>query len=106
MSVIMTLRAKGDPQAIEERAGADPEGIRAILDRAVGHGLIAHRFYGSEDGQIMVVDEWPDGESFLRFFEESRSEIQPLMEAAGVTQAPEITIWRKLDTRDDYGWGA
>src|SRR5206468_782070 len=63
MSVIMTLRANGDPKALEERAAADPDAIRAISDGAKRHGLIAHRFYGSQDG-IMVVDEWPDEASF------------------------------------------
>jgi hypothetical protein len=28
------------------------------------------------------------------------------MDAAGVTAPPEITFWRKLEVRDDVGWGA
>jgi heme-degrading monooxygenase HmoA len=106
MSVIMTLRAKGDPLELERRAAGNPDGIRAISDRAKEHGLIAHRFYGSDDGQIMVVDEWPDRESFQRFFEEARSEIEPLMRDVGVTSEPEITFWRKLDSHDEVGWDA
>jgi hypothetical protein len=104
MSVIMMLRAKGDPQKLEERAAQNPEGMRVIAERAKEHGLIAHRFYGSEDGQIMVVDEWPDPESFQRFFESTRSEIEPMMQAVGVTSEPEVTFWRKLETHDDVGW--
>jgi hypothetical protein len=106
MSVIMTLRAKGDPHELERRAAGNPDGIRAISDRARQHGVIAHRFYGSEDGQIMVVDEWPDQKSFEAFFAEMQSEIEPLMRDVGVTSAPEVTFWRKLDSHDEVGWGA
>ena len=106
MSVIMTLRAQGDPKELERRAGENPDGMREIADQAKQHGLIAHRFYGSDDGQIMVVDEWPDAQSFQSFFEQEQSRIQPLMQQAGVSSEPEVIFWRKLETNDDVGWGA
>jgi len=106
MSLIMTLRVRGDSKKLEEQAAADPAGIRAIAKEAKKEGLIAHRFYGSEDGQIMVVDEWPDQASFQRFFDANQSRIGPLMANAGVTDAPEVTFWRKLDTHDEIGWDA
>ena len=106
MSVLMTLVAHGDAAELERRAAADPAAIAAISARAKEHGLIAHRFYGSEDGRIMVVDEWPDSESFQRFFGEMQPAIGPMMQAVGVTAEPEITFWRKLDTHDDVGWEA
>jgi hypothetical protein len=105
MSVIMTFVATGDPDELELRAAENPEAMRSIADRAQEHGLVAHRFYGA-DGKIMVVDEWPDAESFQRFFEQMRPEIEPMMQAAGVTGEPEITFWRKLETHDDVGWEA
>lgn len=105
MSVIMTFWVMGDPDKIEEVAAANKEKMRSIADRAVEQGLIAHRFYGSE-GQIMVVDEWPDEESFQRFFREVQSEIEPMMQEAGVTGQPQIRFWRKLETHDDVGWDA
>lgn len=80
--------------------------MRGIADRAKEAGLIAHRCYGSEDGQIMVVAEWPDPESFRSFFESARSEIEPMMREVGVTTEPEVTFWRKLETHDDIGWSA
>jgi hypothetical protein len=103
MSVILTFRVQGDPQKLESIAADNPDRIRGITDRAKEHGLIAHRFYGS-DGQIMVIDEWPDQESFQSFFDQARSEIEPMMADAGVTSEPEITFWRKLDTHDEVGW--
>lgn len=106
MSVLMTLRINGDPAAMEKRAAADPDSIRAIADDAKNHGLIAHRFYGSDDGQIMVIDEWPDPESFQRFFAANQERIGPMMAEVGATAEPEVTFWRELDTHDQVGWGA
>ena len=104
MSVIMTLSLKGDPKKLEEHAASNPDATHAIVESAKGHGLIAHRFYGSEGGEIMVVDEWPDEQSFLSFFEENGGRIGPLMQAAGVTSEPQPKFWHELDTHDDYGW--
>ena len=103
MSVIMTMWIQGDPGELERLAGENPDAIRSISKRAEGHGLIAHRFYGSE-GQIMVVDEWPDEQSFQRFFEEARGEIAPMMEQVGASGEPRIVFWRKLETHDEVGW--
>jgi len=104
MSVIVTLRVSGDPKAAEELFQGDPERIERIMAIAKSHGLIAHRFYGSE-GKIMVIDEWPDAESFHAFFAEGEPEIGPVMQAVA-TSEPEIVVWTKLDTRDDFGWEA
>ena len=108
MSVLMTFRIKGDPSKLEEMAASDPDGMRSIADSAKQHGLIAHRFYGSDDGQIMVVDEWPDEQSFQSFFEENQSRIQPMFEAAGadVSGQPDVEFWRVLESHDKVGWGA
>ncbi|HSS73665.1 MAG TPA: hypothetical protein VLK53_08865 [Gaiellaceae bacterium] len=105
MSVIMTLRASGDPEELERRAAANPEGMQAIVNSTKEHGLIAHRFYGAP-GQILVIDEWPDPESFQRFFAAMQSEIEPMMAEVGVTAEPEVIFWRALDTGDAVGWGA
>jgi hypothetical protein len=105
MSVIVTLRLEGDPQKLEEMAAADPGRMSGIAERAKGHGVVAHRFYGS-DGQILVVDEWPDEASFQAFWEETGDQIAPLMQGVGATGEPEVTFWRKLDSRDEVGWGA
>jgi hypothetical protein len=104
MSVIVTLKAKGDPAALERFAGGDPETMRSIADRAKDHGVIAHRFYGADDGGIMVIDEWPDAESFQSFFADQRDRIEPMMREAGITDEPQVTFWRKLETHDEVGW--
>lgn len=102
MSVILTFRVQGDPDKLEQLAHEKPGVLQEIAAAAQAAGLIAHRFYGS-DGQIMVLDEWPDPDSFNRFFESQRAAIEPMM-AEVATSEPEITFWHKLDTHDDVGW--
>jgi quinol monooxygenase YgiN len=104
MSVIVTVRVQGDPSRLEELARATPDRMRSISEAAKPHGVIAHRFYGSDDGTILVIDEWPDAASFQTFFEEQQPAIGPLMQEVGVTSPPEVTIWRKLETHDEIGW--
>jgi hypothetical protein len=106
MSVLMTLRTKGDPIKLEKFAANNPGTIRAISDDAKNYGCIAHRFYGSDDGQILVLDEWSDAESFHKFFEAHQGDIGPMMAEIGATAPPEITFYRTLDTHDEVGWGA
>ncbi len=106
MSVFMTMVLEGDAAAVERYAAENPDQMKGISEHAVEHGMIAHRFYGSGDGQIMVVDEWPDAESFLSFFGHVEAEIGAMMAAVGITGRPEPKFWRQLETNDAYGWGA
>jgi heme-degrading monooxygenase HmoA len=101
MPVLMTLHAHGDVAALEQRAAADPGGMQAIADKAKAHGCRSHRFYGADDGSMMVVDEWESPEAFNAFFEAS-PEIQVMMREIGVTEQPEVTFWRELDTHDAF----
>ena len=107
MSVIMTLRISADPEEMERHAKDNADKFQAIVEAAKRHGLIAHRFYGSEAGnELMALDEWPDRQSFEAFFAEQQSEIQPMMQAIGATGQPEPTYWHELNTGDAYGWDA
>jgi hypothetical protein len=103
MSVIMTFQANADADAMERYAAEHPDEMQAVIQLAQQHGVIAHRFYGAE-GKVMVVDEWPDPETFQHFFEEARPRIEPMMGASGMQGEPEVTFWRKLETGDDVGW--
>ncbi|HZU60243.1 MAG TPA: hypothetical protein VE983_04715, partial [Solirubrobacteraceae bacterium] len=84
---------------------ANRESMQQIVEAAKSHGLIAHRFYGT-DGQVLVIDEWPDGDSFHAFFEENSDRIGPIMQAAGAQGPPEVNVWQKLETHDEVGWEA
>ena len=110
MSVIVTVSVSGDPGRLEDYAAANPDTLGGILDQARDRGLIAHRFYGADGGRIMVIDEWPDAESFQAFFGAMEHEIGPMMQtmmgAVGATSAPDVAFWRKLETGDEVGWDA
>ena len=107
MSVILVQEVACDPNALEQFASTNKETVRSILEAAKKHGLIAHRFYGSEDGtKVLVLDEWPDRQSFESFAEEQASQIEPMFEAARATEVSEPTYWRELATHDAAGWGA
>ena len=85
MSVYVTLRAAGDPDALERYAADNREAFMAIAERARGKGAIHHRFFASADGgTIAVFDEWESEEGFRTFFSSS-PEIPQTMQAAGVT---------------------
>ena len=106
MSVIMTLRLKADAGKLEAWADTHQDTLSGIREKAEGHGLIAHRFYADDDGNVMVMDDWPDQESFQTFFSDSQAEIGPMMAAADAQGEPEIRFWHQLQTHDEYGWGA
>ena len=103
MSVLVTVSMRGDAKKLEQIAADDPSRMRSIADRGQAQGAISHHFYATDDGEVMVIDEWPDAESFVAFFESIRGEISPLMQDAGVTGEPAVRIWRKLQTGDGIG---
>jgi hypothetical protein len=105
VSVTVTLRVSGDPARFEETAATQRDAIDRIMGVAKSHGLIARRWYGG-DGECMAVDEWPDADSFHAFMEEAQPDIGPIMEAAGIKSEPSAGVWRKLETKDEVGWGA
>ena len=99
MPVLMTLRAVGDPKELERRAAESPEVLQGLLDSARSHGVVSHYFYGTDEGDILVLDEWQSEEGFRAFYD-ANPQIQEMMAGVGVTAPPEIKFWRKLDTHD------
>lgn len=107
MSVIMVQEVAADPNALEQFASANKETLQSVMQAAKKHGLIAHRFYGSEAGRkVLILDEWPDRQSFEAFAQEQAPQIEPVFKAVGATEISEPTYWRELTTHDAVGWGA
>jgi hypothetical protein len=107
MSVVMVQEIAADPNRLEQFAAANRETLQSVIEAAKKHGLIAHRFYGSEDGsKVLVLDEWPDRQSFESFAQEQAPQIEPMFEAVGATEISQPTYWRELATHDAIGWGA
>ena len=102
MSILMTLRIKGDAAKLEEIHAGDPTAFKKVSDQARAAGCTMHHFYAA-DGEIMVVDEWPNADAFHGFFKANEAEIGRFMQAAGVTSQPEERIWRRIDLGDDIG---
>jgi heme-degrading monooxygenase HmoA len=101
MSVLMTLRVKADPAKFEEYAAQNKEKMQAIANRGREHGAIHHAFYGSDDGTLLVIDEWDSPESFQAFFDAS-PDIGEVMQGSGASSEPEVTFWRKLEGHDEF----
>jgi hypothetical protein len=101
MSVIMSLRMEVDPDRFQQTATEKADELGAIAERAKQAGAIHHAFYAGE-GTVMVVDEWPDEQSFMGFFEANGAPIGELMSSAGVSNRPQPTFWRMLDTVDRF----
>lgn len=100
MSVMMVLRVKADVGAFERYAEENSE----TLDRIAGEGRSAgaiHHLFSASDDEIVVIDEWPDQETFQGFFE-SQTEIPDVMAAAGAQGEPEISFYRVIETSDRF----
>jgi hypothetical protein len=102
----MSMEMGGDPKLMEQFASDNRDKMQTILEAAKQHGLIAHRFYGSDDGsRILILDEWPDRESFESFFSAQAPEIVPMMQQVlGAGAEPHPSFWHELTTHDEYGW--
>jgi heme-degrading monooxygenase HmoA len=102
MSVMMGLRIPVDPKRFEEVVNGDQERVMGISERAKQHGAMSHAFYASEAGdEVLVVDVWPDSESFQQFFSTS-PDIGEMMGEAGVTSEPRPVFWHEMDTPDKF----
>jgi hypothetical protein len=101
MSVLVILRVKGNPADLE-RYAAGPGGdvMRRIAEAAKAAGAIRHTFAGG-DGEVVVVDEWPDEQTFQAFFA-SQPDIPDVMRDGGAQGQPEISMYRVLSTPDQF----
>ncbi|MGO4255163.1 hypothetical protein [Marmoricola sp. RAF53] len=99
MSVLMALRVSGDATGLEK---VDPAVFKSVVAKAVEMGATKHRFF-TNGSEILVLDEWPDRETFQKFFE-STPEVPEVMAAAGVTEQPVIEFWDRVGVDDALNW--
>jgi hypothetical protein len=100
MSVIVIGKMKAEPATIKKLRNDRKADFQGIAKEAKAAGAMHHR-WGFGDGYIVIIDEWPDGESFQKFFSSNES-IPPLMEAGGVQGAPEFTIVEAATGPDEF----
>jgi quinol monooxygenase YgiN len=100
MSVMVIMRIQGDPATLEKFASANAEVMLKVAAEGRAAGAIRHTFAGGE-GEVLVIDEWPDEASFQGFFQ-NQADIPRIMQEGGAQGAPEIAFYRKLDTPDNF----
>ena len=100
MSVLMTLKVDGDVAKLIADNQANPQRIQDVSARGKAAGAIHHAFW-SNGSTVLVVDEWPDAESFQKFFA-AETDIPKIMADAGVTTQPEITFWQRVELGDEF----
>jgi hypothetical protein len=100
VSIFMILRVPGDPAALEQYANANADMMQRIAAAGKAAGATRHAF-AAGDNEILVIDEWPSADAFQQFFD-AQPEIPRLMQEGGAQGAPEISIYRKLDTPDEF----
>lgn len=100
MSVIVIGRLTVDPANLERLWADRRSDFEAIADVARKSGALHHRWAFGE-GEVMIVDEWPDAGSFQRFFE-SQTKIPELMAEGGVQGPPTFEIFEAQATPDEF----
>jgi quinol monooxygenase YgiN len=96
----MSLRVHADPDKLERYAQEHQDKMQAITDRAKGLGCLHHTF-ASENGDVIVMDEWESREAFEKFFN-GADDVRDVMEQMGVQSEPEIHFYKKLNTGDEF----
>jgi hypothetical protein len=100
MGVIVIGRFPADPANLARVWNDRKADFEAIRERAKAAGAISHR-WGFGDGEVMIIDDWPDAASFQKFFE-TETVIPELMQDAGVQGAPEFTIYEAKEGPDQF----
>jgi hypothetical protein len=101
MSVLITIKFAVSGETMQKVAVDNAALMTTIIDDGRRHGAVHHQFVQDPDGSTVVVDEWPDEDSFHRFFD-AQQDIREVMSRAGVTEPPEVRVYPVLDTPDRF----
>jgi hypothetical protein len=96
VSVLVIGHMTVDPANVAKLWADRPADFQAVANEAKAQGATHHRWAFGE-GRVVIIDEWPDAETFQKFFE-SQTQIPELMQAGGVQGPPEFEI---LEARND-----
>jgi hypothetical protein len=103
VSVILTIEFPGvQVDKWSEAAQQQVERFKRIAEDGRSQGAIHHLFAATDDGTIVVVDEWDNDENWQRFFanqEEIKSFMSEYFPDAG---QPIVRSYRVLDTPDRF----
>ena len=101
MSVLVVLKIQGNPNDLESYAnGPGGDLMRRVAEAGKAAGAM-HHLFAAGDNEVIVVDEWPDEQSFHAFFA-GQPDIPEVMQAGGAQGQPQISVYRMLDTPDRF----
>jgi len=103
VSVIVTIEFPGvEVDKWAEAAQPQADRFKRIAEDGRSQGAIHHLFAATDEGTIVVVDEWDNDENMQRFFanqEEIKSFMSEFFPDAG---QPIVRSYRVLDTADRF----
>src|SRR4051812_33938769 len=100
MSVMVIGKMTVDPANVQKLWAEQGDAFRGIAEQARAAGATSHR-WGLGDGYVVIIDDWPDEETFNSFFGGTH-EIAELMQAAGVQGPPEFQILDAASAPDAF----
>ena len=100
MSVIVIGHMTVDPANVEKLWRDRKADFEAIAKEAKAAGALHHQ-WAFGDGQVVIIDEWPDAASFQRFFE-TQAKIPELMAEGGVQGPPTFEIVEAKTAPDSF----
>jgi hypothetical protein len=89
-----------DPSNVEKLWSERRGDFEAVVADAKAAGAIHHR-WAFGDGEVVIVDEWPDAGSFEGFFRAEQT-IAELMAAGGVQGPPSFKIYEAKEGPDEF----
>ena len=96
MSVIVIARfAVSDIGKAAEWAKANAEVPEDITAYGKSLGQIGHRIV-TDGNDLVVIDEWPDADTFNEFFA-GATRMEEFLSGAGIVGEPEVTMFDALD---------
>jgi hypothetical protein len=100
MSVIVIGHMKVNPANVEALWRDRKADFEAVATAAKAAGAKHHQ-WAFGDGEVVIIDEWPDAETFQKFFD-SQAKIGELMQAGGVQGPPSFEILESKAAPDAF----
>ena len=101
MTVIVIGRFQADVARLEQAFVTQKQTFLDVSADAKTKGATHHQFGAGADGEVVIIDEWPDAATFETFFA-NQQDIPKVMAEVGVTAPPVFEILRQLDSPDRF----
>jgi len=101
MSVIATLKIRGDTETFKKALQDRADEFRQMAEQGKAAGALHHQFTVG-DGYVLVVDEWESGEAFQKFV--NAPQLTEFIGSIGgdTSVAPELAYGDTIDSPDRF----